>query len=131
MRILVSGTRYAVPEHAKYIREWLTHYADGDIICGVPTAEIVVVHGAAPGVDKLSEVVAQGEGFRTEAHAANWGVHGKGAGPIRNQEMVDLGASLVVAFPAIGSKGKGGTWDLIHRAVDAGLEVHIHPLKAG
>lgn len=94
-----------------------------------PTSAITIVHGGARGVDELAGKLAAGAGYDVEVHEANWVKLGKGAGPIRNQEMVDLGANLVLAFPAVGSKGKGGTWDLIHRAADANMTVHIHPLR--
>lgn len=44
-------------------------------------------------------------GGTVERHPAEWDKHGKAAGPIRNQKMVDLGATVCLAFPLPGSRG--------------------------
>lgn len=49
------------------------------------------------------------------------------AGHIRNQEMVDLGADLVLAFPLPGPRTRSrGTWDCVKRAEAAGIPVERH-----
>jgi len=58
-----------------------------------------------------------------EVHDANWQKHGNAAGPIRNQEMVDLGADVVFAFPLGESRG---TNDCIQRAVKANIPVMVY-----
>ena len=51
--------------------------------------------------------------------------HGKGAGPIRNQRMLDAGQpDLVVAF-----EGGRGTADMITRTKRAGIEI-LEPRRA-
>lgn len=85
---------------------------------GMDDMHAVIVHGAAPGADTLARFIAEDLGLVTEAHPANWDKWGKAAGPIRNQEMVDLGADLVPAFP-----GGPGTRDCVRRARAAGIEV--------
>jgi len=50
---------------------------------------------------------------------AKWSKHGRAAGPIRNQEMIDeCKPDLVVAFP-----GGRGTADMVRRAKAAGIRV--------
>lgn len=44
------------------------------------------------------------------------------AGHARNQDMVNAGARLLVAFPLPGSRG---TWDCVRRAKAAGIEVRV------
>ena len=98
---------------------------------------LVVVHGACPtGADKfaddwyLSLVPCGGYAFRTlqrydlsiERFPANWNLHGKAAGPLRNQQMVDAGADLVLAFPLGDSRG---TRHCISVAVRAGIPVYL------
>jgi hypothetical protein len=78
----------------------------------------VLVHGAAPGADTVCAEIWESFGGKTEAHAANWKAHGPGAGPRRNQAMVDLGADLLLAFP-----GGTGTADCKQRALKAGIPV--------
>lgn len=76
-------------------------------------------HGGARGADSLA-----GEWGRTRRELsvhptpARWTVHGKKAGPIRNQSMLGNGIDLVIAFP-----GGRGTADMVARARAAGVEV--------
>lgn len=79
----------------------------------------IIVHGAARGADSIARFIAEDLGFRTEAHPADWKKYGKGAGPVRNQAMLDSGIDLVIAFP-----GGTGTKDMTTRARKAGVEVH-------
>jgi hypothetical protein len=78
----------------------------------------VIVHGGCRGADRLAEEIARERGLRAEPHPADWGRHGPMAGPIRNQEMVDAGASFVLAV-----KGGSGTQDCVRRAEAAGIRV--------
>ena len=77
-----------------------------------------IVQGAADGADRLAAEWGWAHGKKVGSFSADWQTHGKRAGPIRNQEMIDAGADGVVAFP-----GKCGTADLVRRAVDAGMPV--------
>lgn len=78
----------------------------------------VLVHGDARGADRMAASVGADLGFTTEPWPADWNAHGKAAGPIRNQQMLDAGADLVVAFP-----GGRGTEDMVRRARAAGVTV--------
>lgn len=78
----------------------------------------VLVHGDASGADRLSGEWATARGVPVEAHPADWKRHGRAAGPIRNQKMLDTEPELLVAFP-----GGKGTADMVRRAKQAGLEV--------
>ena len=72
----------------------------------------VVVHGAARGADSLAGKVAREMGNEVRPYPANWRLHGKAAGPIRNAEMIDLERpEVVIAFP-----GGSGTRDMIDKA---------------
>ena len=91
------------------------------------TGPLVLVHGAARGLDLLAARLVRGRPRWTEeAHPADWATHGRAAGHRRNAEMVDLGAALCLAFPLPGSRG---TWDCVRRAVDAGVPTLV--LRAG
>lgn len=48
-----------------------------------------VIHGAAPGADNIGGDVARQLGFVVRSYPAPWKTMGKGAGPIRNQQMLD------------------------------------------
>lgn len=78
----------------------------------------IIVHGAAPGADRIAADTAVALGLDVEAYRADWELHGNAAGPIRNQAMVDAGADLLIAFG-----GGLGTADCIHRARKAGIPV--------
>lgn len=82
-----------------------------------------IIHGGASGADALCDEWARGSqrnciGVTVDVYPAEWSKHGKAAGPIRNQEMVDAGPDVVVAFP-----GGSGTADCVRRARKAGIPV--------
>ena len=85
---------------------------------------ITMIAGEASGADFLAKVFALDEYGDIEAVSykgfpADWKKHGKAAGGIRNQQMLDEGKpDLVIAFP-----GGTGTADMIRRARKAGVEV--------
>lgn len=123
-RILVTGSRHCTEGQAAMVREHLR----GTLLRHRPPA--VVVHGQCPngGVDLVAHRFAERwPDAEPEPHPADWGRHGRAAGPIRNQAMVDLGADICLAFPAPGSRG---TWDCIRRAADAGIPVQVWPLSS-
>lgn len=115
MRILVTGSR-----------DWTDWRAltDALIETGGSTMnpDVTVVHGGARGADMMADEIAETRGWLREPHPADWGRYGKAAGPIRNQEMVDAGADVCLAFYLPGLPCKG-TSDCDRRAVKAGIPV--------
>ena len=80
-----------------------------------------IIHGGAPGADTLAAGVAKEMGIEQKGYPADWRKHGKAAGPIRNQLMLDDGKpDIVVAFP-----GGKGTADMIRRATGRVLIVTV------
>ena len=87
----------------------------------------VIVHGGATGAD--TDAARNGQrlfNLRTEVHRADWKKYGKAAGPIRNKQMVELGADLCLAFPDH-PKGEGsrGTWNCVDLAQQARIPVLV------
>jgi len=74
----------------------------------------VLVHGAAKGADTLSAAYWESLGRKTESHPAKWARHGRGAGLIRNHEMVRSGIETLVSFP--GGRGTAHMTDLCKKA---------------
>jgi hypothetical protein len=89
---------------------------------------LAVRHGAARGADVLADEWARARGYTVQPYPADWGRHGKAAGPIRNREMLaayDPAAPssrvvCVVAFP-----GDTGTADMVRVAKAASLPVWV------
>ena len=80
-----------------------------------------LIHGACPtGADAIASQWARERGIGQRAMPADWDKHGKAAGPIRNQAMIDLRPKHVIAFP-----GNSGTKDAVKRARRAGIEPYL------
>jgi hypothetical protein len=78
----------------------------------------LIRHGGARGADAIAGDWAKQAGVPVEVYEADWEMHGKAAGPVRNQAMADAGADGCIAFP-----GGRGTADMIRRALAAGIKV--------
>jgi hypothetical protein len=80
---------------------------------------ITIISGCARGADSLAIKYAETYGDDVLKFPADWDKHGRAAGPIRNQQMLDEGKpDLVIAFP-----GGKGTMDMINRSKKANIEV--------
>lgn len=97
-------------------------YRDHTVIKGVIDAlpeGAIVIHGGAPGADKLAAKAAWERGLDVREYPAEWLKLGRSAGPIRNQQMLEVESpDLVIAFP-----GGRGTDDMVGRALKAGVKV--------
>jgi hypothetical protein len=126
MRIIITGSRHW------YCRE-LADKVIGSLIAKHGASNLVIVHGDCPtGVDAAFdaachevcyETIASGRHeaiVEVERHPADWKRYLRGAGPRRNQEMVDAGADLCLAFhPDLAVSN--GTGDCVRRALEAGI----------
>lgn len=100
-----------------------------------------VIEGDARGADRMAGIWARKRGVDLLVVPALWDQHDsygqvcrcwnkqsgrcRGAGPIRNQHMLDVGnPSLVVAFHEDISSSRG-TGDMVRRARAAGILVHV------
>jgi hypothetical protein len=80
-----------------------------------------IVSGDACGADWLARAWAKYKNVPYKGYPADWKRHGKKAGPIRNQQMLDEERpSLVIAFP-----GGTGTADMVRRAKKAKVGVWL------
>lgn len=110
LRVIVCGGRNYSDEEAvarALLNVWLDH----------DRPPMQVVQGGAKGADEAARKVAETQGFRCDTFHADWSI-GPYAGPKRNQQMVEAGADLLIAFP-----GGKGTADCVLRAERAGIPV--------
>jgi hypothetical protein len=105
------------------------HYADQAMLFGVldmlSEERVIncVIQGGASGADKLARLWAISRNHHIDTFEADWPLHGKAAGPIRNQRMIDEGKpTLVLAFA-----GGRGTADMVRRARSAGIPIQQFP----
>ena len=111
MRVLVTGGRDFSDRELLFEALDRLHAAHGFT---------ALIHGDANGADRLSGEWATSRGISVEVHPADWKKHGRAAGPIRNQKMLEEQPELVVAFP-----GGKGTADMVKKARQAGVEVFV------
>lgn len=112
-RILVTGNRHFTNTDTvrSALLQALAQYGNLD----APHLS-TLVHGGAPGADTTAQSVARELGMTIEVHPAQWSALGKKAGPIRNQEMVNAGADVCLAFPVGDSRGTRGCMAMAERA---------------
>lgn len=131
MRILVTGSR-----------DWADHLAVHEALVEALYQRVpaVIVHGACPsGADAIASWwVRQYKhlGVTEEPHAADWRKHGYAAGFRRNEDMVQLGADVCLAFispcskPGCRTPGPHGSHGASHTAdlaEKAGIPVFRYP----
>lgn len=104
-RILVTGSRTWTDERA--IRDAL-----GDAFRARPDKDssVTVVHGGARGADSMAsrwvrDFGCVGNPIGEVVYHANWQLYGRRAGILRNQQMVNDGAYICLAFIRDGSRG--------------------------
>lgn len=114
MRVLLTGSR-----------DWV----DWDVIRRVLTnlkeeyGNFLLIHGGAKGADRIGDRIADDLGITRVSCPANWVAHGRSAGAIRNQFMIDtFKPDLVIAFPL----GGPGTKDCIAKAEWANIKVKVY-----
>jgi hypothetical protein len=114
MRVLVCGGRdygYTVDETAEMYFTLRALHEKFPITA--------LIQGGARGADECARDWARDSKVKCVTVPADWYTHGKAAGPIRNQRMLDdFKPDLVVAFP-----GGSGTADMVRRSRKAGIPV--------
>lgn len=75
----------------------------------------IVYHGGARGIDTLAGRWSAENGIPVKVFPAQWKKHGKAAGMIRNQEMLDaaLATGEKLALLAIPGPNSIGTWGMV------------------
>ena len=119
MRILITGSR-----------EWssvaLIERALRHEIGSVPFDQVVTAQGGARGADACAHKAAVRLDISDYTFPANWSDEGRAAGHLRNQRMLtEFEPTLVLAFKSDLDLAllRGGTEDMIRRALTAGVPV--------
>src|SRR5215217_1020713 len=116
MKILVCGATYFT-DYQKFHDEIMKIFGDKDL------SDITIISGMAKGADTMAVQFAEQYGMPCLKFPADWARYGKGAGPVRNQLMLDQGKpNLIVAFPMQSSRG---TRDMINRGLMEDVEVIV------
>ena len=114
IKILVTGDRYW--DDYETVLAVLSEFPPGTIL----------IHGACDGADIICGEIAKALGFIVRDYPANWNEFGKRAGPIRNQQMinvehtVDEPFNLCIAFHN-NIKDSKGTFDMMKRSKKANI----------
>lgn len=86
-----------------------------------------VIEGCWRGADRLAEEWAGDRGLPVRHFPAEWHIHGKAAGPIRNLNMLRMGLPfLVIAFHTQLQQSKG-TRHMVESARREGVETFVFP----
>lgn len=81
----------------------------------------LVIDGKARGADTLAYNWAVSRGIPTQRFPADWNKYGRGAGPIRNRQMIVEGQpDVAVAFP-----GGAGTSNMTKQLAEFGIETRF------
>lgn len=95
-------------------------------LSGENQIEYEVITGGANGVDKATQEWVEASSlfvYNDDFHLGDvdWRIHGRSAGPKRNQAMAEYADMLV----AIWDGESTGTRDMIDRALNEGLDIHV------
>jgi hypothetical protein len=124
MIVVGSGSRHA--KDREYIFSTL------DVLSKIMTFEKFYL-GDAKGADTIMLQYAKDRDIEYDISYADWNTHGKGAGPIRNKELLDKAEEdgrkkMLVAFPHRDEVSKG-TWNTIQQARDRNMRIFIFPTE--
>lgn len=95
MKVIIAGTRYKDKVN-KIPFDDFRLVVEAVERSGFEVSEVVC--GKAIGVDSLGEQYAIMKGISVKEMPANWAMHGKAAGPIRNREMAEYADAAVVIW---------------------------------
>lgn len=131
MRVLIYGGReFANKSNPEYKEQWRKGYNFIEKVAhelfprtevdefGNYLYDVCIVSGEAAGADTLGTDWAIINWADYSGFPADWETHGRSAGYIRNQQMLDSGIDLAIQFP-----GGRGTGDMRKRLDKAGVRV--------
>lgn len=90
-------------------------------MCPFADAITEVVCGGAHGADHYGFVWASEQQLNTKIFSADWLLHGRSAGPIRNSAMADYADALILVWDG---KSRGSA-DMLRKAKANGLRLFV------
>lgn len=119
MRVLICGSRgWSDPLPINAV------IAGHDVLAEGANEKLIIIHGDAPGADRLAKRLGHQWGAQVIDEPAQWDRYGKRAGPIRNQKMLDdHKPDVVYAFRSHGKSN--GTDDMVAKARAAGVPTYV------
>lgn len=115
VRVIVCGSR-------GFCDEKLCFETLDEVLKGL--TDIEIVSGHARGADMLGEAYGNEHGFKVRIFKADWKMYGRGAGPVRNRQMLEYALeeeAVVIGFWDGSSKG---TKNMLDIAEKSGARVH-------
>lgn len=114
MRLIIAGSRS--------FRDYNILVDNIEILCfkcDVSPHDLEIISGGAVGADSLGEIYAQKNNLPLTIMKANWDVHGKSAGMVRNSNMSEIADACIVFWD-----GKSrGSKNMIDIATKKGLKL--------
>ena len=86
---------------------------------GMTTSDIEIVQGGASGVDWTAKHISSVANTSMKEFKADWGAHGKAAGPIRNKQMAEYADALILIWDG---KSRGSA-SMLKEAEKQGLDI--------
>jgi hypothetical protein len=118
-RVCVFGSRVFTFPHRSLILATLDAFSED--LDWAPD-NTVLVNGSAAGVDALAKKWAEDMLIEVDRFPAEWG-WGKGAGPIRNSEMVKSGIDFALGFKCM--MNSPGTSDMRRKCLAANVDTVV------
>lgn len=84
-----------------------------------------IISGHAKGADLFGEEYALTQGIAVTTFKPDWKRYGRGAGPVRNRQMLEYAAEQQAFIIAFWDGKSKGTKNMIEQAKKAGIKVEI------
>lgn len=126
MRCIIAGTRtikdYRVVRQAIKESGWGEQITE--VVSGAHEGHVDKARfdNAYLNVDVLGAQLAMLEGIPVKYFPADWGKHGKSAGPIRNEQMARYAHALILVWDGVSR----GSKDMLERAIAHGLRYFVY-----
>lgn len=91
----------------------------------MPNKPTHILSGGARGVDRIAENWGLQRGYQMHYYPAQWDVHGRAAGPIRNRKMAENAQQLIVIWDG----SSRGAANMIATARKLRLPIYEHIVR--